>query len=96
MITGACQAAAICQHSACGLYPLTSGTPCRSFMPNHPTIMHGPMLTEKDLEHPESMHYNPDRQLLDRLPNKVSNAHIGMASIASCHILHVEGHQNKA
>ena len=43
---------------------------CRSFMPNHHTIMHSPMLEPGDLKSPENL-YNPDRQLLDSLPSKV-------------------------
>ena len=39
-------------------------------MPNHPTIMHSPMPEPDDPKSPENM-YNPDRQLLDSLPNKV-------------------------
>ena len=39
-------------------------------MPNHPTIMHSPMLEPGDLKSPENL-YNPDRQLLDSLPSKV-------------------------
>lgn len=39
-------------------------------MPNHPTIMHSPMVEPGDLKDPEHL-YNPDRQLLDSLPNKV-------------------------
>ena len=39
-------------------------------MPNHPTIMHSAMPKADDPKSPENL-YNPDRQLLDSLPNKV-------------------------